>query len=95
MRNCGCGCNASQKGGPFSKGKELVEFVYNAHGGAIRNQPIGGDGLEADCQGCGASFKLKTFVGECPECHGVHAVAPMNPIAEAIQFAGKGYALPK
>ena len=94
MSGCGCGC-ASEGGGPFSKGKELVEFVYNAHGGAVRDQLIRNGGLEAVCQGCGETFLLATYVGSCSHCGGVHAVAPMHPTVENIQFAGVGYSLPK
>jgi hypothetical protein len=92
----GCGCNSADGGasGPFSKGKELVEFVYNAHGGTVRDQPISQGAIDIVCQGCKAAFTLKTYVGKCPECGGVHAVAPMNPVAENVQFAGSGYTLP-
>ncbi|BCL59481.1 hypothetical protein DGMP_01740 [Desulfomarina profundi] len=93
MSGCGCGCSSSG-GGPFSKGKELVEFVYNAHGGTVRDQPISRGPIETECQGCGAVFVLETYVGKCGECGGVHAVAPMNPTAENVQFAGVGYTLP-
>jgi hypothetical protein len=38
---------------------------------------------------------LITFVGQCPECDGVYAVAPLNSHdASCIQFAGRGYKLP-
>ena len=41
MGNCGsCG-----GGGPLSVGRELVEFVYNAHGGGVRDQFIPNGGL--------------------------------------------------
>jgi len=89
----GCGCGSEGGKGPFSTGKELVEFVYNAHGGGVRNQPINGGGLESICQGCGESFVLETYVGSCPSCGGVHAVAPMHPTVENIQFGGKGFTL--
>ncbi len=95
MSGCGCGCDTQQQSGPYSKGKDLVEFVSNAHDGAVKDRAIGGSGLETTCQGCGAAFTLETFVGECPKCHGVHAVAPVNPVAEAIQFAGKDFTLTK
>lgn len=91
----GCG-SCSTGAGPFSEGKELVEFVYNAHGGAIKDQPIPNGGLKISCQGCGANFLLKTFVGKCPNCAGVHAVSPPrcdNP--SNVQFAGVGYKLPE
>lgn len=86
-----CGCASSGYGGPFSKGRELVEFVYNAHGGTVRSQPIRSGGLKNVCQGCRESFILETYVGACPHCGGVHAVAPMHPSVENIQFAGKGF----
>jgi rRNA maturation protein Nop10 len=90
--SCGNGSGA----GPFAEGKELVEFVYNAHGGGIKDQPIPDGGLETKCQGCGESFTLKTFVGKCPKCGGVHAVSPPRcHDPENIQFAGAGYKLPE
>lgn len=89
----GCGCGGDGGTGPFSKGRELVEFVCNAHGGTIRDQRIPSGALEAICQGCGAQFTLHTYVGSCPGCGGVHAVAPMNPTVENIQFGGKDFLL--
>jgi len=87
-----CGGNAN----PFSKGRELVEFVYSAHDGAVRDQLIPNGGLETNCQGCGSGFTLMTFVGECPECAGVHAVSPPQcHDAANIQFAGKDFKLPE
>jgi hypothetical protein len=87
--NCGSG------GGPFAEGRELVEFVAGAHGGQLRVQPIPGGGLETACQGCGAGFTLVTFVGECPQCGGVHAVSPPRCSDSAnIQFAGADFQLP-
>lgn len=91
----GCGCGGGNGAGPFSKGRELVEFVFNAHGGTVRDQPIRAGALATHCQGCGASFFLKTYVGACPDCGGVHAVAPMNPTADNIQFGGKDFSLPR
>ncbi len=93
MGNCGsCGSGA----GPFAEGQELVEFVYQAHGGGLRNQPISSEGLQTRCLGCGGDFVLKTFVGKCPHCEGVNAVSPPRcNDAENIQFAGKGYRLPE
>ncbi len=93
MGSCdSCGTGA----GPFAEGKELVEFVYNAHGGAIKNQPIPNGGLDTKCQGCGEAFTLKKFVGKCPKCGGVHAVSPPRcDNAANIQFAGKDYKLPE
>jgi hypothetical protein len=92
----GCGCNNAQggAGGPLSKGRELVEFVYNAHEGTMRDQPIAQGALDIVCGGCKASFVLETYVGICPKCGGVHGVAPMNPVAENVQFAGVGFSLP-
>lgn len=90
----GCGSGAGS-GGPFSKGKELVEFVYNAHGGAIRDQLISQGPLSIVCQGCDVAFTLETYIGKCPKCGGVHAVTPMNPNVESVQFAGAGYSLPQ
>ncbi len=91
----GCG-NCSTGAGPFSEGRELVEFVYNAHGGEIKDQPIPSGGLKTACQGCGEKFTLETFVGKCPKCGGVHAVSPPRCNDPAnIQFAGVGYTLPE
>jgi hypothetical protein len=92
MGDCaGCGTG----GGPFSEDRELVEFVYGAHGGTVKDQLIPNGGLNTNCQGCGAEFTLITFVGECPECAGVHAVSPPRcQDASNIQFAGKDYKLP-
>ena len=92
MGTCG---SCSSGAGPFSEGKELVEFVYNAHGGGIKDQPLPNE-LRTKCQGCGEPFILKTFVGKCPKCGGAHAVSPPrcdNPAN--IQFAGVGYKLPE
>lgn len=87
--NCGSG------GGPFAEGKELVEFVFRAHGGRLRGQAIPGGGLPTACQGCGSPFTLTSFVGTCPRCGGVHAVSPPRCAdPENIQFAGEGYRLP-
>lgn len=94
MAECGCNNAEGGAGGPFSKGRELVEFVYNAHGGTVRDQAIAQGALEIVCGGCKASFTLKTYVGLCPECGGVHGVAPMNPVVENVQFAGVGFTLP-
>ncbi len=90
MGDCGsCGSG----GGPFSEGRELVEFVCNAHGGGVANQPLPG-GLETKCQGCGEAFTLQTFVGKCPKCNGVHAVSPPRcDDAANIQFAGADFTL--
>ncbi len=92
MGSCG---SCSSGAGPFSEGKDLVEFVYNAHDGAIKDSPLPNGGLEAKCQGCGEMFNLKTFVGKCPACGGVHAVSPPRcEDAANIQFAGVGFKLP-
>lgn len=81
--------------GPFSEGVELVEFVYQAHGGALREQPLPNGGLPITCQGCEATFTLTTFVDSCPECGGVHAVSPPRCTDPAnVQFAGEGYSFP-
>jgi hypothetical protein len=87
-----CGCNGGT-GGPFSKGRELVDFVYNAHRGTIRNQPIGKGALAAVCQRCNTPFTMETYIAQCPECGGVHTVSPMNPTADNIQFGGKNFTL--
>ncbi len=92
MGSCG---SCSSGAGPFSEGKDLVEFVYNAHDGAIKDSPVPNGGLEAKCQGCGETFTLKTFVSKCPACGGVHAVSPPRcEDAANIQFAGVGFKLP-
>lgn len=92
MSNCGCGHGTGQ--GPYAEGKELVEFVAQAHGGALRSRSLPGDGLSTTCQGCGFPFSLTTFVGSCPACGGVHAVSPPRCDDPAnIQFAGVGYQL--
>jgi hypothetical protein len=89
------GCSNCDSGaGPFAEGRELVEFVSKVHDGALKDQPISGGGLDTKCQGCGERFILKTFVGKCPECEGVHAVSPPRcDDAANIQFAGVGYRL--
>ena len=91
----GCCSNNGSNTGPFAEGRELVEFVYQAHGGGLRDQPIPNGGLKAVCQGCGTGFVLTTFVGKCPGCDGVHAVSPPRSDSAAnIQFAGEGFQLP-
>jgi hypothetical protein len=81
-------------GGPFAEGRELVAFVAQAHGGALRQRPIPDGGLATNCQGCGAPFVLKTHVGSCPACGGVHAVSPPRASDAAnIQYAGDGFRL--
>ncbi len=95
MAGCGCSNEANGAGGPFSKGEELVKFVYHAHGGSVRNQPIAQGALDIVCQGCKTPFTLETYVGKCSKCGGVHAVAPMNPTAENVQFAGIDFTLPE
>lgn len=88
-------CSNQGSAGPFAEGRELVEFVYRAHGGALRNQQLPNGGLTAACQGCGTGFTLATFVGQCPTCGGIHAVSPPRcDNAANIQFAGTGYQLP-
>ncbi|HHL40855.1 MAG TPA: hypothetical protein ENJ37_10135 [Deltaproteobacteria bacterium] len=91
-----CGSCSDGVGGPFSEGLELVEFVYNAHGGAVAGAPIPNGGLEVECHGCGERFQMTTFVFKCPKCGGVHAVSPPRcHDAANVQFAGKGYKLPE
>lgn len=93
MGECG---SCSSGAGPFAEGKDLVEFVYAAHNGAIKDMLLPNGGLETKCQGCGEVFTLKTFVGKCPKCSGVHAVSPPRcEDAANIQFAGVGYKLPE
>ncbi len=94
MSGCGCGCS-SNGGGPFSKGRDLVEFVFHAHDGMVRDQKIMQGPLATNCQACNTPFSLETYVGQCPQCGGVHAVAPMSPTADKIQFAGNDFQLPK
>lgn len=91
-----CSSCADVKGGPLSEGRELVEFVLNAHGGAIAKAEIPNGPLEAKCGGCGEPFSMRTFVEQCPACAGVHAVSPPRSDDPAnIQFAGKDYKLPE
>lgn len=90
-----CGTCGPAGAGPFSEGRDLVEFVYRAHGGAVAVAPIPGGGIQTTCQGCGEKFVLRTFVSKCPKCGGVHAVSPprvQDP--SGVQFAGAGYTLP-
>ena len=90
-----CGSCGPEGAGPFSEGKDLVEFVYSAHGGAVKDQLIPNGGLQTKCHGCGGEFILATFVGQCPHCGGVHAVSPPRCEDQAnIQFAGKDFQLP-
>lgn len=87
--------NFGSGGGPFAEGRELVEFVANVHAGQLRVQPIPGGGLPTRCQGCGAGFTLVTFVGECPNCRGVHALSPPRYFDPAnIQHAGADFRFP-
>ena len=92
----GCCSDTGGNSGPFAEGRELVEFVYQAHGGALRFQPLSNGGLETFCQGCSAQFVMETFVCKCPLCGGVHAVSPpRSNDAANIQFAGKDFKLPE
>jgi rRNA maturation protein Nop10 len=92
MGECG---SCSSGAGPFSEGRELVEFVSTAHDGAIKDLPISSGVLATKCQGCGESFTLETYVGKCPKCGGVHAVSPPRSDDPAnIQFAGADFKLP-
>jgi len=95
MAGCGGSCAQGHgAGGPFAEGRELVEFVAQAHGGAVRNRPIPGGGLNTFCQGCSAPFVLTTHVGSCPTCGGIHAVSPPRASDAAnIQYAGDGFKL--
>jgi len=43
MGNCGCGHSAGA--GPFGEGRDLVEFVSQAHGGTLKNQSLPDGGL--------------------------------------------------
>lgn len=91
---CECGASRNPGAGPFASGRDLVEFVLNAHGGsvAVRNLPTP---LDHFCQGCGEPFALETFVQSCPACGGVHAVSPPRAAdPTAIQFAGADFILP-
>ncbi len=92
---CDCGSNSKPGVGPFATGRDLVEFVLKAHGGAIAVSPVPNGGLATTCQGCGSGFLLATFVQACPECSAVHAVSPPRATEPAaIQFAGAGFVLP-
>ena len=92
---CDCGSSSKPGAGPFATGRDLVEFVLKAHGGAIAVSSVPNGGLTATCQGCGAGFQLETFVQACPECSGVHAVSPPRATdPAAIQFAGADFVLP-
>lgn len=95
MSDCACGGGQGHGvGGPFAEGRELVEFVAQAHGGSLRQRAMPGGGLATACQGCSAPFLLTTFVGNCPACGGVHAVSPPRAFdASNIQYAGDGFRL--
>jgi len=94
MSGCGSSCGPSG-GGPFSEGRELVEFVLHAHDGAVAKTEIPNGGIKTMCQGCGETFVLKTFVGKCPACGGVHAISPPRcDDPSAVQFAGKDFTIP-
>jgi hypothetical protein len=92
---CECGSSRTPAGvGPFASGRALVEFVLNAHGGSVAVSTLPNGGLENNCQGCGKSFVLETFVQSCPACGGVHAVSPPRATdPAAIQFAGADFVL--
>lgn len=92
MGSCGCGHGTGQ--GPYAEGRELVEFVARAHGGALRRRELPNGGLTTSCRGCGTSFVLATFVASCPSCAGVHAVSPPRcDDAANIQYAGPDFRL--
>lgn len=88
-----CDCGSGRKeGGPYASGRELVEFVMGAHGGAVAVSRLPNGGLSVACQGCGAGFLLETFVQACPACGGVHAVSPPRANdPSAVQFAGRDF----
>ena len=88
---CECGSSRTPGVGPFASGRELVEFVLNAHGGSVARSALPG-ALEHICQGCGTPFTLERFVQSCPACGGVHAVSPPRATdPAAIQFAGADF----
>lgn len=92
---CECGSSRTPGAGPFAAGRDLVEFVLNAHGGSVAVSALPA-ALKHDCQGCGTPFMLETFVQSCPACGGVHAVSPPRATdPDAIQFAGSDFSLPK
>jgi len=92
LSSCGCGGHTPGSG-PFAEGRELVEFVSRAHGGALRRTPIRSGGLATACQGCTTPFTLETYVGTCPACGGVHAVSPPRADDPAnIQYGGTDFA---
>lgn len=71
-----------------------MEFVAQAHGGALRRRELPGSGLATVCQGCATPFVLTTFVGSCPACGDVHAISPPRAADAAnIQYAGAGFRL--
>lgn len=89
-----CGCSHGPTAGPFAEGRELVEFVAQAHGGSLRRRELFHGTLSTSCQGCGASFTMSTFVESCPACGGVHAVSPPRcDDAANIQYAGDDFQL--
>lgn len=90
------GCSSCGSGaGPLATGRELVEFIYQAHGGALRNRPLLHGGLLTRCHGCDGEFILSTFIGCCPHCSGVHAVSPPRAHDAAnIQYAGADFMFP-
>ena len=88
---CECGSGRTS-GGPYATGRELVEFVLAAHGGTVAHRNLQNGGLQINCQGCGETFLLQTFVDECPSCGGVHAVSPpRSSDPSAVQFAGSDF----
>lgn len=92
--SCSCGPNKTPGAGPFATGRNLVEFVMNAHGGSVAGSALPGGGLSIACQGCGVEFMLDTFVKACPSCGGVHAVSPPRATdPDAVQFAGADFRL--
>ena len=89
---CDCGSSRKPGAGPFASGRELVEFVMNAHGGSVALSKLPNGGLDHACQGCGHQFVLETFVQNCPQCGGVHAISPPRASDPgAIQYAGADF----
>ncbi|MDD2851075.1 MAG: hypothetical protein PHY09_04140 [Desulfuromonadaceae bacterium] len=89
---CDCGSSGTSGAGPFAFGRELVEFVLTALGGAIAGSPVPHGDFEATCKGCGEALRLETFVQNCPACGGVHAVSPPRATdPAAVQFAGTDF----
>jgi hypothetical protein len=92
---CECGSSRTPGEGPFASGRALVEFVLQAHGGAVAVSALP-SAMELGCHGCGKTFVLETFVQCCPACGGVHAVSPPRATdPTAVQFAGNDFIIPR